>query len=97
MPIVINDCVVGRLEIVGNALISPLQETLDQLNDRFHELQEQFERLILPSESQAAADGKRLFGQDRFVSSTPGNGQHLELASETERELVAISQSALSS
>ncbi len=97
MPIVINDCAVGRLEIVGNALVSPLQETLDLLNDRFHELQEQFERLILSSESHAAADGNLLLGQDRFVSSKSGNGQHRELASEAERELVAISQSALSS
>jgi UDP-GlcNAc:undecaprenyl-phosphate/decaprenyl-phosphate GlcNAc-1-phosphate transferase len=53
LPIIVGDRLAGRLEIIGNAKVSPMVETLDQLNDRFVELQNQIHDLLVTVHSDA--------------------------------------------
>jgi UDP-GlcNAc:undecaprenyl-phosphate GlcNAc-1-phosphate transferase len=46
LPIFIGNRLVGRLEVIGCANSSSLQDTLEQLNDRFSDLHTEIERLV---------------------------------------------------
>jgi UDP-GlcNAc:undecaprenyl-phosphate/decaprenyl-phosphate GlcNAc-1-phosphate transferase len=53
LPIIVGDRMAGRLEIIGNAKLNPVAETLEQLNDRFVELQTQIAELLRSVEGDA--------------------------------------------
>lgn len=82
MPIYLNNKLVGRLEVVGNAKASSIVDTLDQLNDRFAELLAQIQLLIdtvAPTASRewlesVNASSSQLDGEDAAAVDLETNG-----------------------
>ncbi|MGV3482795.1 MAG: hypothetical protein ACO1RT_00100, partial [Planctomycetaceae bacterium] len=70
MPIYLNEKLVGRLELIGNAKASSIVETLDQLNDRFAELLSQIQKLIDTVAPASGREGLELIN----ACPSPGDG-----------------------
>lgn len=75
LPIFLDDRLVGKFELIGNASKASTVGMLDQFNDRFVELRSQIARLINTVESEIAAVKEGEFaGKTEFIHAS---GNHL--------------------